>query len=95
MGSNRVSLTDRKYMLRLQERILEEYAEAMDKRIKARENEELERVKNLVLIGKIPMDKAPPEMAKHPVMLIEKYCNKVITERRARVCHKFIRFVLF
>lgn len=37
MGSNRVSLTDRKYMLRLQERILEEYAESMDKRIKVRE----------------------------------------------------------
>lgn len=45
----------------------------------------MERVKNLVLIGKIPMDKAPPEMAKHPVMLIEKYCNKVIAEKRAKV----------
>lgn len=31
------------------------------------------------------MDEAPPEMAKHPVMLIEKYCNKVIAERRAKV----------
>lgn len=45
----------------------------------------MERVKHLVLMGKIPMDKAPPEMAKHPVMLIEKYCNKLIAERRAKV----------
>ncbi|KAJ8964627.1 hypothetical protein NQ314_004733 [Rhamnusium bicolor] len=37
MGSNLVSLTDRVYMQRLQERILEDYAEAMDKRIKVRE----------------------------------------------------------
>lgn len=37
MGSNTVSLTDRAYMLRLQSRILEDYATAMDKRIKVRE----------------------------------------------------------
>lgn len=37
MGSNLVSLTDRDYMQKLQERILEDYAESMDKRIKVRE----------------------------------------------------------
>lgn len=85
MGSNMVSLTDRAYMQRLQERILEDYALAMEKRIIVREAEEMERVKNLVLIGKIPMDQAPPEMADHPVMLIEQYCNKLIAERRAKM----------
>lgn len=53
----------------------------------------MERVKNLVLIGKIPMDKAPPEMAKHPVMLIEKYCNKVIAEKRAKVSYLFFNII--
>jgi hypothetical protein len=37
MGSNLVCLTDRDYMQKLQERILEDYAESMDKRIKVRE----------------------------------------------------------
>ncbi|XP_074040391.1 uncharacterized protein isoform X2 [Leptinotarsa decemlineata] len=85
MGSNTVSLTDRKYMQRLQERILEDYAESMDKRIRIREVEELERVKNLVLNGRIPLSQAPPEMAQHPVMLIEDFCNRLIAERRAKI----------
>ncbi|KAK9686465.1 hypothetical protein QE152_g37174 [Popillia japonica] len=85
MGSNVVSLTDRGYMQRLQERILEDYAQNMCKRIATRQAEEMERVKNLVLIGKIPLEHAPPEMANHPVMLIEMYCNKLIDERRAKV----------
>ncbi|KAG5894550.1 hypothetical protein JTB14_011087 [Gonioctena quinquepunctata] len=85
MGTNTVSLTDRKYMQRLQERILEDYAETMDKRIKVREGEELERVKNLVLTGRIPLSQAPPEMAQHPVMIIEAYCNRLIAERRAKI----------
>lgn len=45
----------------------------------------MERVKNLVLAGKIPLDQAPPEMAQHPIMLIENYCNQKIAERRAKV----------
>lgn len=45
----------------------------------------MERVKNLVLTGRIPLDQAPPEMANHPVMLIEMYCRKLIAERRAKV----------
>ncbi|XP_050307236.1 uncharacterized protein LOC126743981 isoform X1 [Anthonomus grandis grandis] len=85
MGTNYVSLTDRDYMQRLQERILEDYEEQMVKRIKVREEEEMERVKNLVLMGKIPLDQAPPEMAKHPIMLIENYCNQLIAERRAKI----------
>lgn len=85
MGSNVVSLTDRGYMQRLQERILEDYAQNMNKRISTRQTEEMERVKNLVLIGKIPLENAPPEMANHPVMLIEMYCNKLIAERRAKI----------
>ncbi|KAJ8969683.1 hypothetical protein NQ317_006652 [Molorchus minor] len=85
MGTNLVLLTDRIYMQRLQERILEDYEEAMDKRIKAREDQEMARVKNLVLSGKIPLSQAPPEMAEHPVMLIENYCNLLIAERRAKI----------
>ncbi|KAJ8917437.1 hypothetical protein NQ315_005484, partial [Exocentrus adspersus] len=49
------------------------------------QNEEMERVKNLVLTGKIPIKQAPPEMAQHPVMLIENHCNKLIAERRAKI----------
>ncbi|KAF2879553.1 hypothetical protein ILUMI_26619 [Ignelater luminosus] len=49
------------------------------------EVEEMERVKNLVLTGKIPLDQAPPEMANHPVRLIELYCQKLIAERRAKI----------
>lgn len=45
----------------------------------------MERVKNLVLNGKIPLDQAPPEMERHPIMLIEKHCNRLIAERRAKV----------
>ncbi|CAG9839146.1 unnamed protein product [Diabrotica balteata] len=85
MGTNICSLTDREYMTRLQIRILEDYADKMDKRIKTREAEELERVKNLVLNGTIPLSQAPPEMADHPVMLIDAICNKLIAERRSKI----------
>ncbi|KAJ8952517.1 hypothetical protein NQ318_003313, partial [Aromia moschata] len=92
MGTNVVLLTDRVYMQRLQERILEDYEESMAKRIKAREaheflkiEQEMDRVKNLVLTGQIPLSQAPPEMAEHPVMLIENYCNLLIAERRAKI----------
>ncbi|KAF5308805.1 hypothetical protein FQR65_LT06038 [Abscondita terminalis] len=85
MGSNIVSLTDRAYMQQLQERILENYANDMNKRIAAREAAEMERVKNLVLSGRIPLDDAPPEMVDHPVRLIEMYCRKLIAERRAKI----------
>lgn len=47
--------------------------------------DEMERVKNLVLTGKVPFSKAPPEMFDHPVMVIERYCQKLIAERRAKV----------
>lgn len=46
---------------------------------------EREREKVLVLTGKIPFDKAPKEMINHPVLLIEKYCEQQIAERRAKV----------
>ncbi|XP_066251255.1 uncharacterized protein [Euwallacea similis] len=85
MGTNCVSLTDRNYMQKLQDRILEDYGEQMEKRIKVREEDEMERVKNLVLVGKIPLDQAPQEMAHHPMMLIENYCNQLIAERRAKI----------
>lgn len=49
------------------------------------QDEEIERVKNLVLIGKIPIHSAPAEMADHPIMIIERYCDKLIAERRAKV----------
>ncbi|XP_063914206.1 uncharacterized protein LOC135130697 isoform X2 [Zophobas morio] len=85
MGSNLVCLTDRDYMQKLQERILEDYAESMDKRIKVRENEEMERVKNLVLSGRIPLRDAPESMADHPIMMIERHCKKLIAQRRAKI----------
>ncbi|VEN52519.1 unnamed protein product [Callosobruchus maculatus] len=85
MGSNIVSLTDREYMQRLQEKLLQDYADSMNERIKNREGEELDRVKNLVLIGKIPIHQAPPEMSDHPVMLIEKYCNAVNAQKKSKI----------
>lgn len=42
-------------------------------------------MKNLVLIGKIPIQDAPPEMTDHPIMIIERYCDHLIAERRAKV----------
>ncbi|KAK9872898.1 hypothetical protein WA026_020251 [Henosepilachna vigintioctopunctata] len=85
MGSNCVSLTDRDYMQKLQQRILIEYANSAEKRIRSREMNEMERVKNLVLTGKVPFANAPPEMYDHPVMVIERYCQKLIAERRAKI----------
>ncbi|KAL3282777.1 hypothetical protein HHI36_005944 [Cryptolaemus montrouzieri] len=85
MGVNCVSLMDREYMQKLQHRILVEYANSAEKRIKSREMDEMERVKNLVLTGKVPFANAPPEMYDHPVMVIERYCQKLIAERRAKI----------
>lgn len=57
----------------------------MEKRIKAREEKALQEIENLVLMGKIPLEEAPPEMDRHHIVLIEKYCRKVIAERRAKI----------
>ncbi|XP_071052023.1 uncharacterized protein [Onthophagus taurus] len=85
MGSNLVSLTDRAYMQKLAERIIKDFVNDQEARSNARVAAEEERVKNLVLSGKIPFAEAPPEMAYHPVMLIEEFCNKLIAERRAKI----------
>lgn len=85
MASNLVSLTDRDYMQRLQERIREDYADTIEKRILNRESAELERVKNLVLTGRIPIGQAPETMTNHPIMIIEKHCRRLIAQRRAKI----------
>lgn len=85
MASNLVSLTDRDYMQRLQERIIDDYADTIEKRILKRESTELERVKNLVLNGQIPLSQAPENMADHPIMIIEKHCRRLIARRRAKI----------
>lgn len=85
MASNLVCLTDRDYMQRLQERIIEDNADTIDKRILNRESTELERVKNLVLTGRIPISQAPENMTNHPIMMIEKHCRRLIARRRAKI----------
>lgn len=55
----------------------------------------MERVKNLVLGGKIPLDQAPAEMSDHPIMLIEEHCNQVTKERRAKVYKFYIKINYF
>lgn len=85
MASNLVCLTDRDYMQRLQERIIDDHADTIDKRILNRESTELERVKNLVLTGRIPLSQAPENMADHPIMIIEKHCRRLIARRRAKI----------
>lgn len=85
MGSNCVKVTDREYMQVLQQRILEEYAASAGKRIKWREAEEMKRVKDLVLNGKVPITSAPAEMSDHPIIVIERICRRLIAERRAKI----------
>lgn len=57
----------------------------MENRIKAREEKAMKEIENLVLMGEIPLEEAPPKMARHHIILIEKYCRKVIAERRAKI----------
>jgi hypothetical protein len=45
----------------------------------------MERVKNLVLSGRIPLHEAPESMADHPIMMIERHCKRLIAARRAKV----------
>ena len=45
----------------------------------------MERVKNLVLSGRIPLRDAPESIADHPIMMIERHCKKLIAQRRAKV----------
>jgi hypothetical protein len=44
----------------------------------------MERVKNLVLSGRIPLHEAPESMADHPIMMIERHCKRLIAARRAK-----------
>ncbi|CAH0557162.1 unnamed protein product [Brassicogethes aeneus] len=75
MGSSYVNLVDRDFMQKLQQKLQEDHTNKMVERIKTRECEEMDRVKNLVLDGKIPLKLAPPEMECHPIMFLESYIN--------------------
>lgn len=43
----------------------------------------MERQKHLILTGKIPFEEAPDELWMHPALLIDRYANRVIEQRRA------------
>ncbi|XP_025832209.1 uncharacterized protein LOC108742416 [Agrilus planipennis] len=85
MGTKVISLTDRSFMIKLQERVLEEYKANMEQRIANRKKQELERIKGLVLVGIIPTSHAPSQMANHPVVVIEQYCNKLVKGKRKKI----------
>lgn len=86
MGSNLVSCMDRDYMLHLKVRIMEDVAYMMQRRIKEREVKEYQRMKYLVLNGKIPFENAPDEMSEHVVIILERLCNELIEKKR--LCYK-------
>lgn len=55
------------------------------------QGKELERVKTLVLDGKIPINKAPTEMSSHPIMFLESYIA-VKERKRRKVTWRLIQF---
>lgn len=100
MGSNVVRITDRKYMIKLQERIKEDHLENQKKRIQEREvgflnniilswfcsqAEEVEREKKLILEGKIPIEAAPKELKNHPVCKINQITKKILEDKKVKV----------
>jgi hypothetical protein len=47
--------------------------------------EEVERQKQLILEGKIPVEKASKELMQHPVLKISQLTKKIIGEKGAKV----------
>ncbi|XP_046404212.1 uncharacterized protein LOC124169614 isoform X2 [Ischnura elegans] len=72
MGTSVVKFTDRKYMMQLQEKILESHYESTEKRMNNRMNEEIEREKRLILENKMPAVDVPG-IANHPVFVVRSH----------------------
>ncbi|KAK3907277.1 A disintegrin and metalloproteinase with thrombospondin motifs 20 [Frankliniella fusca] len=78
MGTNVVRITDRKYMLELQRRLREDHIRGVRERIRAREVDELEREKKLILSGRMSLDEAPKELVDHPVFQISQFIKNIL-----------------
>lgn len=46
----------------------------------------MEREKHLILEGKMAVEEAPEELANHPVFKITQMTNKILDEKRQKVC---------
>ncbi|XP_055376050.1 DNA ligase 1 [Condylostylus longicornis] len=83
MGSNVIRLTDRKFMNEVRARMQKDYEIQLKKRITQREVKESERERNLILAGK--SDVVPDDQSDHPIFIVNKAANEVITGRRAKL----------
>ncbi|XP_039280685.1 uncharacterized protein LOC111056609 [Nilaparvata lugens] len=84
MGSNVVRVTDRTYMQSLQGKLRDNYDDNLKQRITAREADEVEREKRLILEGKMGVEEAPEALADHPVFRITQLTNKMLQDRRIK-----------
>ncbi|XP_053603339.1 uncharacterized protein LOC128671122 [Plodia interpunctella] len=91
MGSNLVSLTDKMYMMDLEERIREVNEENLNKRITARVMDEMERLKRLILVGKTPLKECPPELFHHPVFVFWRMVNREVARASKKRADAYYR----
>ncbi|XP_044007223.1 uncharacterized protein LOC122851821 isoform X1 [Aphidius gifuensis] len=91
MGSNVVRLTDRRYMLRLMEKINQDYEKNQQCRIEERKKNELMRTKMMIVNRLIPVQEAPIEIKKYPLFQLYLYCDSIIREKRKKRSTKQIK----
>lgn len=84
MGTNVVRVTDRNFMLKLQSKRREDHEERLMNRIRQRELGEADRIKGLILEGKMPAEEAPEELSDHPVIRIRLDVKRILLERKLK-----------
>ncbi|XP_037961121.1 DNA ligase 1 isoform X2 [Teleopsis dalmanni] len=83
MGTNIVRLTDREYMRTLRDRIDEDYRNQLEKRIKTREQREIERERLLIIEGK--SNEVPRELFHDPIFVVNREVEQEILFQRSKM----------
>ncbi|XP_014251789.1 uncharacterized protein LOC106667962 isoform X2 [Cimex lectularius] len=89
MGTEVVRLLDRDFMATLANRLVERNCELIKRRIEDRKNWELDRERQLVFDGKLPLEDGPPGFSEHPYFAIMSKVAEEVAKRKARIeAHK-------
>lgn len=88
MGTDVVRITDREFMMELQKAKREYHEKRVQKIILDRMVGEVERVKLLILKGKMPVEQVPKELSEHPVFKITQQINKIMAEEKYKARKK-------
>ncbi|BES88711.1 Hypothetical protein NTJ_01519 [Nesidiocoris tenuis] len=85
MGTETVRILDRSFMTTFADRLSDQNWEMIKERIEEREKLELDREKQMVLSGMIPISEGPEGFAEHPYFAIMRQVAEDVAKKKAKM----------